>query len=335
MILLDQAESELFKIDQELRQLYPDLRIIPRIGDIRDIDTIEDIVQTHGTDSIYHAAAYKHVPMMESHILEAVKNNVIGTWNLVKVAQKCNVSKFLMISTDKAVNPTSIMGVTKRIAELVVSAASNEPDNRTNFVSVRFGNVLGSNGSVVPIFQAQIAAGGPVTVTDPEMRRYFMSIREAVQLVLQASTMGKGSEVFVLDMGEPLRILDLAHNMIHLAGLVPEEDIEIRFTGLRPGEKLFEEISMDSENILPTYHEKIRIFTGPPIRPSFVATWINQLNVLIWRRDTSGIQSHLAALVPEYRQSGSIASLPANEIRSLNMSTSASGTLGQGTANSA
>jgi len=183
----------------------------------------------------------------------------------------------------------------------------------------------------VPIFQAQIAAGGPVTVTDPEMRRYFMSIREAVQLVLQASTMGKGSEVFVLDMGEPLRILDLAHNMIHLAGLVPEEDIEIRFTGLRPGEKLFEEISMDSENMLPTYHEKIRIFTGPAVRPSVLATWLNQLQLLISRRNSQGIQAHIAALVPEYRKHGSTAPRVANET-TIKAVASAGGKLSHGVA---
>jgi FlaA1/EpsC-like NDP-sugar epimerase len=196
------------------------------------------------------------------------------------------------------------MGVTKRAAELIVSAASNEPNHVTKFVSVRFGNVLGSNGSVVPIFQAQIAAGGPVTVTHPEMRRYFMSIREAVQLVLQASTMGQGSEVFVLDMGEPVKIVDLAKNMIELAGLIPGEDIEIRFTGLRPGEKLFEEISLDGENILPTYHEKIRIFKGAEVKPAIVTTWLNQLQLLVARRDIPKIHAHLADLVPEYQHSG-------------------------------
>jgi FlaA1/EpsC-like NDP-sugar epimerase len=305
MVLLDRGESDLFKIDQELRKLHPDLVIIPIIGDIRDAVTIEEVLQTYSTKSIYHAAAYKHVPMMESHVLEAVRNNVIGTWNLVKIAQKCKVANFLMISTDKAVNPTSMMGATKRVAELIVSAASNEPNNITNFVSVRFGNVLGSNGSVVPTFQAQIAARGPVTVTHPEMRRYFMSIREAVQLVLQASTMGKGSEIFVLDMGEPVRILDLAYNMIQLAGLVPEEDIEIRFTGVRPGEKLFEEISMNGENMLPTYHEKIRIFAGAAVNHKAVAKWVSQLELLISQRDVLKIQSHLAALVPEYTPRGS------------------------------
>src|SRR5207249_10133114 len=236
----------------------------------------------------------------EGHVLEAVRNNIIGTWNLVRAAYKYRVANFLMISSDKAVNPTSVMGVTKRIAELIVSAASNGPDNGTMFVSVRFGNVLGSNGSVVPIFQSQIAAGGPVTVTHPDMRRYFMSIRKAVQLLLQASTVGKGSAIFVLDMGEPVRILDLAHNMIQLAGLTPNEDIEIRITGLRPGEKLFEEIALDGENMLPTFHPKIKIFKGPATEPEVLSAWLHQLQMLIARRDVASILDHLTALVPEY-----------------------------------
>ena len=301
LVILDQAESELFKVDQELRHKHPDLEIVPVVADIRDFRSIEEVVRTHSISSIYHAAAYKHVPMMEAHVLEAVRNNIVGTWNLVRAAQKCRVSNFLMISSDKAVNPTSVMGVTKRIAELIVSAASNGRDNGTMFVSVRFGNVLGSNGSVVPIFQSQIAAGGPVTVTHPEMRRYFMSIRESVQLVLQASTMGKGSEIFVFDMGEPVRILELAHNMIQLAGLTPNEDIEVRITGLRPGEKLFEEIAMDGEDMMPTYHEKIRIFKGPATEPDVLSDWLNQLQLLVARRDATRILSHLAALVPEYK----------------------------------
>jgi FlaA1/EpsC-like NDP-sugar epimerase len=300
LVILDQAESELFKVDQELRQKHPNLEIVPVVADIRDIRGVEEVMRTHSITTIYHAAAYKHVPMMEAHVFEAVRNNIIGTWNLVRAAQKYYASSFLMISSDKAVNPTSVMGVTKRIAELIVSAASNGPGNGTKFVSVRFGNVLGSNGSVVPIFQAQIAAGGPVTVTDPEMRRYFMSIREAVQLVLQASTMGKGSEIFVFDMGEPVRILDLAHNMIQLAGLTPNEDIEVRITGLRPGEKLFEEIALEGEDMMPTYHEKIRIFKGAAMAPEALSVWLDQLQLLMARRDVPKILSHITALVPEY-----------------------------------
>ena len=254
------------------------------MGDIRDAERVEEVIRRHSVDSIFHAAAYKHVPMMEAHVIEAVKNNVLGTWNLVKAACEYRVSNFLMISSDKAVNPTSIMGATKRIAELIVSAESDAAPQTTKFVSVRFGNVLGSNGSVVPLFQAQIAAGGPVTVTHPEVRRYFMSVREAVQLVLQASTMGKGSEIFVLDMGEMVRIVDLAKNMITLAGLDPEK-IEIRFIGLRPGEKLYEELMTEGENIRPTHHEKIKIFGGPQIKRGLLEAWLLQLELLLEKRN--------------------------------------------------
>jgi FlaA1/EpsC-like NDP-sugar epimerase len=301
LVIFDHAESDLFKIDQELRQKHPDLEIVPLVGDIRDIRRVEQAVRSHSIESIYHAAAYKHVPMMESHVVEAVRNNIVGTLNLVEVAQKHRVRSFVMISSDKAVNPTSVMGVTKRIAELIVASASSTRDNVTNFVSVRFGNVLESNGSVVPTFRSQIAAGGPVTVTHPDIQRYFMSIREAVQLVLQASTMGKGSNIFVLDMGEPVKILDLAHNMIQLAGLVPNEDIEIRITGLRPGEKLFEEVALDGENLVPTYHDKIRIYKGKDVEAEVVANWLSQLQTLIDQGDANEIRRHLVGLVPEYQ----------------------------------
>lgn len=300
LIIFDQAESELYRIEQELHRTLPSVNVIPELGDMRDRVRVEEVFRRHQVNSIFHAAAYKHVPMMEAHVLEAAMNNVIGTWNIVLAAYRHKVPDFLMISSDKAVNPTSIMGVTKRLAELIVSSMPVSSGG-TKFVSVRFGNVLGSNGSVVPLFKEQIAAGGPVTVTHPNMRRYFMTIREAVQLVLQASTMGKGSEIFVLDMGEPVRILDLARTLIRLSGLVPDEDIEIRFTGLRPGEKLFEEIMMEGENIQPTYHSKIRIFQGT--RPAYAAieTWIRELEKLIESRNERGVLAQITALVPEYQ----------------------------------
>ena len=275
--------------------------MVAEIGDIRDPVRMDEAIRRHDVDSVYHAAAYKHVPMMEAHVLEAVKNNVLGTWNLVRSAYRNRVSSFLMISSDKAVNPTNIMGMTKRVAELIVSAISDQARHEAQFVSVRFGNVLGSNGSVVPLFQAQIAAGGPVTVTHPEMRRYFMSIPEAVQLVLQASTMGKKSEVFVLDMGDPVRIMDLAANMIRLAGLVPDEDIEIRVMGPRPGEKLFEELMTDGENIVPTYHDKIKIFHGQQIDPHEMDAWLSKLVSLVEMRNPATVVEHCKKLVPEYR----------------------------------
>jgi FlaA1/EpsC-like NDP-sugar epimerase len=302
LILFDQAESALYNTDLELRSQFPVLEIVAELGDVRDARRVEEVIRRHGVDSIFHAAAYKHVPMMETHIIEAVKTNIFGTWNLVRAAYRNGVSNFLMISTDKAVNPSSVMGLTKRLAELIVHArSSNGTDSGTRFASVRFGNVLGSNGSVVPLFQAQIASGGPVTVTHPEMRRYFMSVREAVQLVLQASTMCKDSEIFVLDMGEPVRIMDLATNMIGLAGLVPGEDVEIRISGLRPGEKLFEELRIEGENISPTYHEKIKIFTGTRLTRSQLEDWLSPLIMMVETRNTEAVLNHLRMLVPEYQ----------------------------------
>jgi FlaA1/EpsC-like NDP-sugar epimerase len=305
LVAFDQAESELYKIDMELREKHPSLEVVGAVGDIRDARCVDELIRTHGIDLVFHAAAYKHVPMMEAHALEAVKNNVMGTWNLVRAAQRNGVSNFLMISSDKAVNPTSIMGVTKRVAELIVSMPPERGVAHVpKFVSVRFGNVLGSNGSVVPLFQAQIAARKPVTVTHPEVRRYFMSVREAVQLVLQASTMGEGAEIFVLDMGEPIRIADLARNMIRLAGLIPDEDIEIRFVGLRRGEKLYEELISEGERIKPTYHDKIKIFQGDRTERRLMEGWLRELEQLLARRDETAVVSHLQDLVPEFRPDG-------------------------------
>jgi FlaA1/EpsC-like NDP-sugar epimerase len=312
LVILDQAESELFKLEMELRQRFPNLVSIPEVGDIRDAGRMEELLTRHSVGSIFHAAAYKHVPLMEAHILEAVKNNVIGTWNLVWTAHRCGVANFLMISSDKAVNPTSVMGVTKRIAEMIVSAKPPASTaNPPHFVSVRFGNVLGSNGSVVPLFQNQIASGGPVTVTHPEMRRYFMTIHEAVQLVLQASTLGSGAEIFVLDMGEPVRIVDLAENMIRLMGFVPNEDIEIHFVGIRPGEKLFEELVTGNEDLLSTNSRKIKVLR-PAQNPGFeeLEAWLTDLEILLQERDANATVKQLKKLVPEYRAEPEIPHLP-------------------------
>ena len=297
LVAFERAESDLFRIDLELRRLFPTLKIAAEIGDVRDAQRVDDLIKKYRIQAIYHAAAYKHVPMMEAHVVEAIHNNIIGTWNVVEAAQRNRVQNFVMISTDKAVNPTNVMGATKRVAELVVASM---PALGIEAVSVRFGNVLGSNGSVLPVFKEQIARGGPVTVTHPEVRRYFMTVREAVQLVLQASTMGKGNEIFVLDMGEPVRILDMANNLIRLAGLVPGEDIEIRYTGLRPGEKLFEELATQGEDILPTYHEKVKIFQGYNIALDALLRWRKELDSLMAQRDDEGIIAHLRELVPEY-----------------------------------
>lgn len=304
LVIFDQAESEMFMLAMELRRRYPHLELATEIGDIFRPARVKETVLRHSVSVVFHAAAYKHVPLMEENITEAIENNVIGTYNVARAAHWNGVKTFVLISSDKAVNPTSIMGVTKRIAELLVSAMPLDGGPKVGaFVSVRFGNVLGSAGSVIPIFQRQIAAGGPVTVTHPEMRRYFMSISEAVQLVLQASTMGERSEVFVLDMGEPVPIMELARNMIRLAGLEPGEDIDIQVTGLRPGEKLFEELQLNGENVLPTPHEKIRRLRSQAPNPRFIARWLERLRMLLMEGDNDALKAHLLLLVPEYQGS--------------------------------
>ena len=299
LVAFDQAESDLFRIENELREKYPELELVTALGNIRESDRLSEVMLRHGVESVFHAAAYKHVPMMESHVLEAVRNNVVGTWNLVRAARAHHVRSLLMISSDKAVNPICVMGATKRVCERIVSARC--PGNAdTRCVSVRFGNVLGSNGSVVPMFQAQIAAGGPIKVTHPEARRFFMTISEAVSLVVQASTRSQGSEIFVLDMGEPIRIVDLAENMIRLAGKVPYEEIDIQFTGLRPGEKLIEEIRGKSEGLVATSSEKMHVIREQPLGWDRIDGWIGELKQLIAARREPEIIAHLQRLVPEY-----------------------------------
>jgi FlaA1/EpsC-like NDP-sugar epimerase len=300
LVAFDQAESDLFRIENELREKYPELELVIALGSIRDTDRLSEVMQRHAVESVFHAAAYKHVPMMESHVLEAVRNNVLGTWNLVRAARSQNVRDLLMISSDKAVNPICVMGATKRVCERIVAA--RWPGNaQTKCVSVRFGNVLGSNGSVVPVFQAQIAAGGPVKVTHPAARRYFMTISEAVSLVVQASTQSEGSEIFVLNMGEPIRIVDLAENMIRLAGKVPYEDIDIQFTGLRPGEKLIEELRSQNEGLLDISTEKIQVIREQSLSSDRVNRWIDELRGLLAARHEMEVIGHLQKLVPEYK----------------------------------
>ena len=262
-ILLEAAESPLHDLALELKEQYPNARFIPVIADVRNRGRIEQIFSEMRPDVVYHAAAYKHVPLMESYPNEAVQANVLGTKNMADMAVKYGVRRFVMISTDKAVNPTNIMGASKRIAEIYVQSLfrklHKENPDCTKFITTRFGNVLGSNGSVIPYFRKQIAAGGPLTVTHPDIIRYFMTIPEACCLVMEASTLGNGGEIFVFDMGKPVKILDLARNMIRLAGYVPEKDIQIVFTGLRPGEKLYEELLNQKETTLPTSNDKIMI----------------------------------------------------------------------------
>jgi FlaA1/EpsC-like NDP-sugar epimerase len=299
LVVFDQAESELFKIENELREKYPKVALVTALGDIRETDRLAEVLDRQAVNCVFHAAAYKHVPMMEAHVFEAVRNNILGTWNLVRAARRQNVRSLLMISSDKAVNPTSVMGATKRVCERIVSA--RQPGNgETKCASVRFGNVLGSNGSVVPIFQAQIAAGGPIRVTHPDVRRYFMTIPEAASLVVQASAKSQGSEIFVLDMGEPIRIVDLAENMIRLAGMVPYEDIDIEFTGLRPGEKLFEEINGKTQSVSATCHEKIQVLREQPMNWPMITGWIGELEELLAARQEPEVIAHIQRMVPEY-----------------------------------
>jgi FlaA1/EpsC-like NDP-sugar epimerase len=285
----------------ELNQNPGDTKIIPCIGDIRTFRGLDQIFRRFKPEFVYHAAAYKHVPMMELSPLEAISTNILGTYKLASVASRHNVKKFVMISTDKAVRPTSIMGVTKRVAEMVVLSMNG---NSTRFVVVRFGNVLGSNGSVVPLFEKQIAAGGPVTVTHPEVTRYFMTIPEAVMLVLLAGAIGKGGELFLLDMGEPVKIVDLARNLISLAGLVPDKDIKIEFIGLRPGEKLCEELLIPGEDVVDTAYDKIKICKNAKvIDEKTLFEGIERFNLLVEDScDYKAALEILKNLVPSYKE---------------------------------
>lgn len=297
LIILDIYENNAYDIQQELVRKYPKLDLVVLIASVRNTNRIEQIFSAYHPDIVYHAAAHKHVPLMEVSPNEAVKNNVLGTWKVVQAADKWKVKRFVMISTDKAVNPTNIMGATKRICEMIIQTYDKHSD--TEFVAVRFGNVLGSNGSVIPLFKKQIAEGGPVTVTDPNIIRYFMTIPEAVSLVLQAGTYAKGGEIFVLDMGEPVRILDLAQNLIKLSGYRVGEDIEIKFTGLRPGEKLYEEMLMAEEGMQETANKMIHI--GQPIQLN-EEKFLKQLEELkeYVEQEPDDIREYIKRIVPTY-----------------------------------
>lgn len=300
LLLVERAENSLFVVEQEFRALRLDTEIVPCIGDIGDRQRMEWIFEQYRPEIVFHAAAHKHVPMMEYNPGEAIKNNVVGTRMLAELADEYGVHEFVMISTDKAVNPTSVMGVSKQIAERFVHAFSEEAT--TKFIVVRFGNVLASNGSVVPIFQEQIRRGGPITVTHPEIERFFMTIPEASQLVLQAATMGKGGEIFVLDMGSPVRIVDLAKDLIRLSGLKPD-DIEITFTGLRPGEKLYEELYFEDEEMLPTPHSKVFVAYHRAYDLAEVRCSIDELAMQVNDAPES-LRRRIKAIVPEYVISG-------------------------------
>ena len=297
LIIFDIYENNVYTIQQELKRLYPDMKLITLIGSVRNTRRIDTVIETYRPDIIFHAAAHKHVPLMEDSPNEAIKNNVEGTYKTALAAAKHGVKKFVLISTDKAVNPTNIMGASKRLCEMIIQMMDRHSD--TDFVAVRFGNVLGSNGSVIPLFKKQIAEGGPVTVTDKRMIRYFMTIPEAVSLILQASYYAHGGEIFVLDMGEPVKIDDMARNLIRLSGYVPDEDIKIVYTGLRPGEKLYEELLMDEEGITETENELI--FIGKPIKMDD-ADFMKKLDLLdeSSREESDRIKEIVAEIVPTY-----------------------------------
>ena len=298
LVIVDIYENNAYDIQQELIRKYPNLNLVVLIASVRNTNRINSIFETYHPDIVYHAAAHKHVPLMEDSPNEAIKNNVMGTYKTAQAADKYGTEKFVLISTDKAVNPTNVMGASKRICEMVIQMMNQKSE--TNFVAVRFGNVLGSNGSVIPLFKKQIAEGGPVTVTDPDIIRYFMTIPEAVSLVLQAGAYAKGGEIFVLDMGEPVKILDLATNLIKLSGYKPGEDIEIKFTGLRPGEKMYEELLMDEEGLKKTANKMI--FIGKPMEFDG-AVFEKQLDKLIAdaKKEDKDIRRMIKEVVPTYR----------------------------------
>lgn len=300
LIVLDIYENNAYDLQNELKRKYEHINLKVIIASVRDKERIDQVIRDVRPHIIFHAAAHKHVPLMEDNPREAIKNNVFGTLHLVQAADQYEVQRFVMISTDKAVNPTNIMGATKRLCEMIIQ--SMDKQSKTEFVAVRFGNVLGSNGSVIPLFKTQIAQGGPVTVTHPEIIRYFMTIPEAAQLVLQAGGMAAGGEIFVLDMGEPVKILNLAEDLIKLSGLEPYEDIEIQFTGLRPGEKLFEELLLDEEGMKNTKHQKI--FIGKPLSIDYKLL-LNNLQILkdmIHTGSDQEIKNYVAKIVPTYVQ---------------------------------
>ena len=297
LVIFDIYENNAYDIQQELKRDYPELNLVVLIGSVRNTHRINGVFEKYHPQIVYHAAAHKHVPLMEDSPNEAIKNNVMGTYKTAQAADKYGVSRFVLISTDKAVNPTNIMGASKRLCEMVIQMMNNR--SKTEFVAVRFGNVLGSNGSVIPLFKKQIEEGGPVTVTHPDIIRYFMTIPEAVSLVLQAGARAKGGEIFVLDMGKPVKILDLALNLIRLSGLKPYEDIDIVFTGLRPGEKLYEELLMDEEGLQSTDNKLIHI--GKPIDFD-EELFIHQLEELdeLSRMDSPKIKEKVMEVVPTY-----------------------------------
>lgn len=306
LVVVDQAETPLHEIQLEMNEKFPEIDFEFILADITNRKRLESIFTKFNFDLVYHAAAYKHVPMIENNPHEAVWVNILGTKNLAKLSVQNKVKTFVMVSTDKAVNPTNVMGASKRSAELLVQSLQFLPENKTKFITTRFGNVLGSNGSVIPLFKKQIEAGGPITITHPDIVRYFMTISEACELVLQASTMGKGGEIFVFDMGEPVKIKDLAIKMIKLSGKEPEKDILLKYTGLRPGEKLYEELLSDDAKNLPTPHHKIMVSMDPYKEYNEIKDLIEQIENAALSHDNNQIVRILKNMVPEFISNNSI-----------------------------
>jgi FlaA1/EpsC-like NDP-sugar epimerase len=306
IVVLDQAETPLYDIELEMKEKFPHIKFKFVLADVSNRHRIEPIFQAYNFSMVYHAAAYKHVPLVEENPHEAILVNILGSKVVSTLSSKYNVNRFVMISTDKAVNPTNVMGASKRAAELFVQSLQNVEGNKTKFITTRFGNVLGSNGSVIPHFKKQIEAGGPVTITHPDIVRYFMTIPEACELVLQAGTMGEGGEIFVFDMGEPVKILDLARRMIKLSGFEPNIDIKIIYTGLRPGEKLYEELLSDDAKTLPTHNDKIMISKDPSVAFNEIESIINLITKASLRRDKVEVVKILKIIVPEFRSNNSV-----------------------------
>lgn len=302
LVILDIYENNLYDIEMELRGNYPEKNIAAVVASVRDIERMEDVFKMYHPNIVLHAAAHKHVPLMENSPLEAIHNNIFGTYNVATIADKYHVDKFVLISTDKAVNPTNIMGATKRFCELIIQAKDKR--SKTDFCAVRFGNVLGSNGSVIPLFKKQIAKGGPVTVTDKNITRFFMTIPEAVSLILQAVTYANGGEIFVLDMGEPVKIYDLAETLIKLMGYIPNEEIPIKITGLRPGEKLYEEILMAEEGLTSTKHDKIFISKPAAVTMNEINDALEELNEIEYNKNYSikKVKETMKKIVPTYHE---------------------------------
>lgn len=300
LVLLGHGENSIYEIHQELLADFNGLELVPVIVDIKDDPAINPVFKHYRPQVVFHAAAHKHVPLMEDNPAEAIKNNILGTWNVARAAQRCRAETFIFISTDKAVNPTGVMGATKRVAEMITQQLFQD-GRQTRFAAVRFGNVLDSRGSVVPLFKKQIARGGPVTVTHPEMTRFFMTISEAVQLVIQAGAISAGGEIFVLDMGEPVKIVDLARRMIRLAGFEPEKDIKIIYTGIRPGEKLYEEILTAQEGVSATLHQRIFVARPDGIDPAALERLLQTVSRPGWAAAPEGVTGLLQTVLPDFK----------------------------------